>query len=243
MIVLDAAGTLVEIDRSVGEAYAEDARAAGAELDPDEIGRAFAAALEAAPPLAFGDRPRRERRIAERAWWRSVAGAALERAGADPTTFDFAAFFDRAWSRFAAPAAWRVPSDVRPALRSLRRSGVPLAVFSNWDARLPALLDALGLGGFFARVVVSGDLRHAKPDPAAYAAARSEIGEAAEVAIPTMVGDRLDHDVEPALAAGWGAVWLDRGGRGGPTPEGASRIEDLGALPDTLADLRAGRVP
>lgn len=242
MIVLDAAGTLVEIDRSVGEAYAEDARAAGAELDPDRIERGFSRALEEAPPLAFGDRSRRERRVAERAWWRSVASAAVERAGADPAAFDFEGFFDRAWSRFAGPAAWRVPPDVRPALRALRRAGVPLAVFSNWDRRLPGLLDALGLDGFFAGVVVSSELRHAKPDPAAFDEARAEIGEPAKGVVPTMVGDRLDHDVEPALAAGWRAVWLDRDGRGGPVPEGAARIGGLEALPDAVADVLASRV-
>ncbi len=170
-----------------------------------------------------------------------MASAAVEEAGADPATFDFEGFFDRAWSRFAGPAAWRVPPDVRPALRALRRSGVPLAVFSNWDRRLPGLLAALGLDGFFARVVVSSELRHAKPDPAAFDEARAEIGGPAKGVVPTMVGDRLDHDVEPALAAGWRAIWLDRRGRGGSVPEGAARIGGLEALPDAVADVRASR--
>ena len=243
MIVLDAAGTLLELEHPVGEAYAEDARAAGTELDPDRIEAGFARAMADAPPLAFGDRPAAERRVAERAWWRSVARKAVEEAGADEHGLDFDRFFDRAWSRFAEPAAWRVFPDVRPALRAVREAGVPLAVFSNWDGRLPGLLGTLGLSGFFTRVVVSSALRHAKPDPAAFAEARAAIGEPAEVGIPTMVGDRRDHDVEAALAAGWRAVWLDRRGEGGSAPGGAARIESLEALPGLLEDLHADGSP
>lgn len=230
MIVLDAAGTLVELAVGVGEAYADAARAAGAEIDPDALGRGFARAHAAARPLAFGALDRWEREAAERAWWRDVARAAVESAGADPAGFDFARFFDLAWARFAEPDAWRVPPDVRPALRALRGDGVALGVLSNWDSRLPALLARLGLAGFFARIVVSAELERAKPDPAAFSAARAAFGEAAGSSPPLMVGDRIDHDVEPALEAGWDAVWLDRGGRGGPPPEGVRRIEDLGAL-------------
>lgn len=237
MIVLDAAGTLLELAVPVGEAYAADARAAGADLDPEALGRGFSRAHESAPPLAFGDLAAAERAVAERAWWRAVARSAVEAAGADPEAFDFARFFDRAWERFARPDAWRVPADVRPALRSLRASGVPLGVLSNWDSRLPGLLARLGLAGFFARIVVSAGLERAKPDPRAYEAARVLFGEAAGSEPPTMVGDRIDHDVEPALAAGWRAVWLDRRGRAGPLPDGATRIEGLGAL---LAVAAAG---
>lgn len=230
MIVFDAAGTLVELAAPVGETYAAAARSAGAEIDPAALERGFVAAHSAAPPLAFGAIDPGERESAERAWWRRVARSAVEFAGADPDGFDFARFFDLAWTRFARPDAWRVPADVRPALRGLRAAGTPIGVLSNWDSRLPALLARLNLAGFFARIVVSADLRSAKPDPAAYEAARAAFGDAAGEDPPTMVGDRVDHDVEPARAAGWNAVWLDRRGRGGALPEGVARIEDLGAL-------------
>lgn len=239
MVVFDAAGTLVRVEGSVGDAYADVARRAGADLDADRLQAGFAAALQAAPPLAFGERPGPERTAAERAWWRAVARGAIEVAG-PPPGFDFERFFDLAWMRFAGPEAWRVPDDVRPALRSLRRAGVPLAVFSNWDGRLPPLLDALGLGGFFARVVVSSELPAAKPSPEAYAAAAAALAGVEGDRPPIMVGDRLDHDVEPALAAGWGAVWLDRRGSGEEAPGGAIRIGRLGELLELVVGERVG---
>lgn len=230
VFVFDAAGTLVEVAGSVGAAYAEDARAAGAELDPLAVERGFALAMRTAPPLAFGGLAARDRLPAARAWWRDTARAALAGAGPLPEEFAFERFFDRAWQRFAEAGAWRVPADVRPALRDLRARGIPLAVFSNWDARLGPLLSDLGLAGYFCRMLVSSELPAAKPDRAAFDAVAGTLASvAAASGPPVMVGDRLDHDVLPALAAGWDAVWLDRRGQGG-APEGTRVVGDLREL-------------
>ena len=53
VVVLDEAGALLDVAGSVGESYAEDARASGAALDPRAIERGFARAMREAPPLAF----------------------------------------------------------------------------------------------------------------------------------------------------------------------------------------------
>jgi REG-2-like HAD superfamily hydrolase len=234
VVVLDAAGTLVDLAGSVGQAYAEDARAAGADLDPETIERGFGRAIRAAPPLAFGHLPPGARGAAAREWWRGVAGAAIAGAGEIPTDFAFESFFDRAWERFSRPDAWRVHADVRPALRALRARGVPLAVFSNWDERLKPLLTGLGLGGYFCRVIVSSDLPAAKPSRAAFEAVARELASIESAAgPPVMVGDRLDNDALPARAAGWDAVWLDRAGEA-VVPESVRVARDLRELPGLL---------
>lgn len=53
------------------------------------------------------------------------------------------------------------------------------------------------------------------------------------------VGDRVDNDVLPALAAGLVAVHLRRGpwGRLQATPSGVLAIDSLDELPDALASL------
>jgi len=230
VVVLDAAGTLLAVAGSVGEAYAEEARELGAELDPREIERAFGRAMRAAPPLAFGHLAPHARDTAARGWWRAVARAAVADAGDTPPDFALEAFFDRAWDRFSRPEAWCLYDDVRPALRTLRVRGTPLAVFSNWDARLPPILTALGLGGYFCRVIVSLDLPAAKPSRGAFAAVARQLAEAGgDGPPPMMVGDRLDHDVLPALAAEWEAVWLDRTGLG-HAPDGVLVARDLREL-------------
>lgn len=230
VVVLDAAGTLLAVAGSVGEVYAAEARELGAELDPREIERGFGRAMRAAPPLAFGHLPPGDRETAARGWWRAVARAAISDAGEAPRDSAFDAFFDRAWERFSRPEAWCLYDDVRPALRALRVRGVPLAVLSNWDGRLPPILAALGLGGYFCRVIVSLDLQAAKPSRDAFAAAARQLaGVDGDGSPPMMVGDRLDHDVLPALAAEWEAVWLDRSGLG-HAPDGVLVVRDLREL-------------
>lgn len=229
-VVLDAAGTLLAVAGSVGEVYAAEARDLGAELDPTEIERGFGRAMRAAPPLAFGHLAPCARETAARGWWRAVARAAIADAGEAPEDFAFEAFFDRAWDRFSHADAWCLYEDVRPALRALRVRGVPLAVFSNWDGRLAPILATLGLGGYFCRVIVSLDLQSAKPSQSAFAAvARQLAKDTGDGPPPRMVGDRLDHDVLPALSAGWDAVWLDRSGRG-HVPDGVLVVSDLREL-------------
>ena len=53
------------------------------------------------------------------------------------------------------------------------------------------------------------------------------------------MGDRVDNDVAPALAAGLSAVHVRRGpwGRLQRTPPGVPAIDSLAALPDALASL------
>ena len=228
LVVLDAAGTLLELRRPVGQTYADLARRVGVELDPATLEKAFHRTFRAAPPLAFGHLEPALRRAAERDWWRRVVQECVAGAGA-PDDLPIDRLFDLAWEFFGGPAPWRVPDDVRPGLRALRRQGHRLAVLSNWDGRLAGLLDGLGLGGYFARVLVSADLPADKPSPEAFRAAAVALADLGS-ATPVMVGDRIDHDVEPALAAGWGAIWLDREGRGSALPEGAARVPSLRAF-------------
>ncbi len=234
IVVLDAAGTLVELRCGVGEAYADMAKREGATLDPAALEAGFRKAFGAAPPLAFGTYDP----TSERDWWRRVAGGAITAAGPLPTEFDFERFFDHAYDWFATECAWRVPADVRPALRNLRRAGFPLAVLSNWDSRLEPLLEQLRLGGFFTQVFVSGRLPAAKPGRAAFDTARRALGPLADHRAPIMVGDQIDHDIQAALDAGWKAIWIDRGDRGGELPEGVERVTDLRDVADLarLAD-------
>ena len=76
-----------------------------------------------------------------------------------------------------------------------------------------------------------------KPDPRFF----ERVVELAECAPGELVyvGDRVDNDVLPALAAGLVAVHVRRGpwGRLQTTPEGVLSIESLDELPDALASL------
>jgi putative hydrolase of the HAD superfamily len=166
----------------------------------------------------------------ESAYWLRFASTAIERAGGDAALAGAA--LERLREAFRDPGAWRVYPDVVPALEALRSAGARLAVVSNWDSRLPALLSRLGLADYFDAIVVSHLAGVEKPSPAIFRRALADLGADASAALH--VGDLPDLDVAGARAAGIDAVLVDRGNR---YPDRPDRIADLSAVP-ALADAR-----
>jgi putative hydrolase of the HAD superfamily len=205
-VTLDAAGTLFTVAEPVGVTYARAAARHGIARRPPELETRFRAAFRAAPPLACPDPDPEPLGLCERAWWRGVVRETL----AAPAGPRFDACFDELFAHFASPGAWRVYSDVRPALTDLRARAVRLAVVSNFDRRLGAILTGLGLAPLFDLVLASSAAGAAKPAPAIFARALAGMGVDAARALHA--GDGLREDVHGARAAGLRAVLVDRGG-------------------------------
>jgi HAD superfamily hydrolase (TIGR01509 family) len=119
--------------------------------------------------------------------------------------------------------------DALPAIESLRSRGLGVAAVGNTPAATEELLrqhlEVLGS---------SGSWGVAKPAPEFFERIVSATGfTAGEIAY---VGDRVDNDVGPALAAGMVAVHIRRGpwGHLHDPPRGAIRIRGLDELPEVL---------
>ena len=204
-VLLDASGTLIEVARPLGETYSRLARDFGGDLDPDTLTAGFRSAFADAPPMAFPGRHGADLDRAERGWWRTV----VERvAGATGGVPEFDAWFDRLYAHYASARAWRVFPEAPGVLAALRERGVALAVVSNFDSRLPPLLEAMGLAAFFDAVVCSGEAGAAKPDPAIFAHALAALGVEASEALH--VGDNREADYDGARAAGIEAFLVAR---------------------------------
>lgn len=219
-ITFDVGGTLLEPWPSVGEVYLAVAREWGAvAADPAEVNRRFAAVWRA----------RRSGFDYSRAAWAGVVAETLR--GLTPWAAE-PAFFERLYAHFAGPKPWRVFPEVKPVLAALRQRGFRLAVLSNWDERLPGLLEALNLAGWFERVLVSGLVGWHKPDRRLFAHAAAQLGVAPAHLLH--IGDDWVEDVEGARAAGWQAAWLCR--QGDPPPAGeVLRLAALAELPARVA--------
>ncbi len=153
-------------------------------------------------------------------WWRRFLERFCEHLGGPPPSrFAAAELFER----FARADAWRVFDDVPAALAALGERGLRLAVVSNWDRRLPRLLDGLGLE--FESVVYSQEAGVEKPHPAIFERAFEALALPAGAILH--VGDSPLHDVEGAIAAGAQALLLDRTGTRG-------HLADLRSLPGLL---------
>jgi putative hydrolase of the HAD superfamily len=198
-VLFDAVGTLIHLREPVGDTYARFARAYGIDAPPSVLQAAFARVLPAMPPMAFaGAAP--AVREAERQWWRAVVRAVFDAAGVMPRFADFERCFDELFAHYGGADAWRCGTGVIDTLRTLRARGRAVAMVSNFDHRLPALLDALGLAALFDVVVLPADAGAAKPDPRIFAYALSRLGVHAADAL--YVGDDVADDAGGARRAG-----------------------------------------
>lgn len=97
--------------------------------------------------------------------------------------------------------------DAIPTLEALRRAGYALGLAGNQPAQAAGELAAIGLPVDF--VLTSAGLGARKPAPEFFERVVAATGfDAWQVAY---VGDRLDNDVLPALAAGMFSIFLIRG--------------------------------
>ena len=129
--------------------------------------------------------------------------------------------------------------DVVACLAALKAEGYFIGIAGNQPASAEATLRACGLAADF--VATSDGWGVAKPDPEFFAKVREAVGcDASQIAY---VGDRVDNDVLPSLAAGMRPILLRRGPWGRAQwawPEAANahlKIETLAELPGRLAEL------
>ena len=249
-VLLDALGTLVELDDPVERLRADLIERAGIDVGADAAGRGFGAEIGyyMANQMRGGDRAGLERlrddcatamrdAILDALGGTATAGAAdapdapadlasrADSRALDPLAASRA--LDHATVRAAmlASLAFKTFPDVLPALRDLRGTGLRLVVVSNWDCSLPEWLDRAGIGELVDGSVSSAVIGEAKPAPAVFEAGLRLAGcDAAEA---LFVGDSVDNDVLGARAAGLRAVLVQRAG---DPPPGVETVTSLGEL-------------
>jgi len=180
----------------------------------------------------------------------SVFGAVIARGGDYRDTFqEFRPGFDLYAEREARAAAGRpewfgeadLYQDVRPAFKALRANGLWLGIAGNQTVRAGGLLRELFTGDVDL-IGTSDDWGASKPDPLFF----ERVAEAVPFAPGEIlyVGDRLDNDIKPAVAAGMLTALIRRGPWAHiqwhaheavelPT----FRLESLGELSPTIAEF------
>ena len=150
----------------------------------------------------------------------------LELAGGAPVDIEVAReALVRLREAFRERSAWEVFADVIPALDSLARDGARLGIVSNWDSRLPEVLDLLELSSRFEVVGVSHLEGVEKPNPVLFHRVLQRMGARPHEALH--VGDVPGLDLAGARAAGVDAVLIDRKG----VSDVRGRLTDLSTLP------------
>ena len=146
-----------------------------------------------------------------RGWWYRFLVRVCERLEVtEPSRFAGAELFHR----FTRAESWRVYPDVIPTLEALRAAGLRLGLISNWDERLPHLLEDLGLMGYFDAVEFSSGCGCEKPHPRIFERCLKRLGVPPARALH--LGASALEDVEGALALGMRALHIERRAHGKP---------------------------
>jgi putative hydrolase of the HAD superfamily len=208
VIFFDAVGTLFGVRDSVGKIYSEVASKYGVDCAPELLDKYFYTAFKNSPPCIFPDTPTPDIPQQEYHWWREINRQTFTAAGKFEQFEDFDVFFQDLYRYFTTPATWEIYPDVVPTLTKWQRSGVQLAVLSNFDSRLYTVLKALKLDRYFSTVTISTEVSAAKPQPEIFTAALHKYQCQPQSA--WHIGDNLEEDYLGAGNAGLTAIWLNR---------------------------------
>lgn len=222
-LLLDALGTLVELEPPVEPLRRELRERFGVELSGAEAGAALRA--EIAFYRVHHDEASDYERLAD---LRRRAAAALRDALPEGAARELP--LPELTDALLAALGFRPFPEVSEVLAAARERGARLVVVSNWDVSLHDVLDATGLAPLLDGVVTSAELGCSKPARAIFARGLELAGVGAGEAIH--VGDSVEHDVAGALVAGVEPLLLVRDGTepDGAPPPGVRTIATLRPL-------------
>jgi putative hydrolase of the HAD superfamily len=199
-LCFDATGTLIEMTASVGDVYAEVARGFGVELPAWRLDDAFRRVLRHAPPRGETGASLAERRELETEWWSERVRQTFQATDSTVRFADFPAFAAALFETYRDGSRWRTRSDVVEALDALARAGHAMAIVSNFDHRLPDILQQLGLEHYFKTVIIPSSSGSRKPDRSPFEAAAASLGLGLTELI--YIGDDAPDTLEAIAAHG-----------------------------------------
>jgi REG-2-like HAD superfamily hydrolase len=193
-VTLDAGGTLIFPNPSVGEVYADVLAEFGIEASPEDLELRFLDRFKAErgqPRKVINDQVERE-------FWRAIVKDVLEPICPRNKIDDV---FEAMYDTFASPDRWRLAEDVIRTITGLKLRNYQVAILSNADSRFRKVLEGLGCASIVDQLFISSEIGYEKPDERIFrfVEARMELR-------PTEllhVGDSYVHDYSGAVNAGW----------------------------------------
>ncbi|HEX4449611.1 MAG TPA: HAD family hydrolase [Kofleriaceae bacterium] len=206
-MTFDAGQTLVELDLDF---LARRVAMCAVVVEPAALRAAETAAWQHYDALVGAGR------LDHPALWRALMAQLLTGAGARG---DLPAAVDWLYTQQPVANLFRRPIDGMVELaRELAGQGARVAVLSNSEGGLAALLGEIGIADAFERIIDSARVGFAKPDRRIFELVDRELGgelggELGSGELRVHIGDSWAADVRGALDAGWRAIWFGRHAR------------------------------
>lgn len=230
-VFLDVGGTLLRERAARWEIYAGVAAEHGLAV-PAERMRELMVCAHRELPLVLGGAYRYSD-----PWFRAfIARIFGEELGLDAPRLADAT--EELFHRFEDARTFRLFPGALELLDELRSRGLFLGVISNWSARLPRVLEAVGLAERIDLVLCSALERSEKPAPEMFQRALARAGVAPAQALHA--GDHARKDAAGAAAVGIEPVLVDHERRLGPGD--APGVAVVRSLPE-LRSYILGRLP
>jgi putative hydrolase of the HAD superfamily len=203
-VFFDAAGTLFYLTKTVGDHYALVGEEVGLNLEAKKLDAAFYSTWAKLPLREAIDGPREDD---DKDWWRELTDLVLREVAPEIGELDRDNFFEVAYEHFAESGVWELYPDVIDVLKQLHHR-FRLAIVSNFDGRLRAILERLGISKYFGHIFVSSEIGADKPDLEIFRRALKFLNLRPENVLH--VGDDPERDWRAAAAAGLSIFKLDR---------------------------------
>ncbi len=204
VLFFDAAGTLIELSRSVGDHYSKVAASHGFFSSSERFDDAFRDVWKGMPLRPPSTTARHDD---DRPWWRSLVSNTFERIDLIPDGEKFDHCFAEMYEHFARPGVWKLFPEAEEVLLRLSKA-YRLAVISNFDGRLHRILADLNVSVLFEQIVVSSEVGADKPHSEIFEAALQRMRVSPEQAMH--IGDDPSLDWEAAEAVGIPVFKLNR---------------------------------
>ncbi len=175
-VMLDATGVLIDPAEPVGQTYAECASRHRIRLPAWRLEDAFRRVLRSATPRVMPGQTGDAAVAFERSWWRERVRQTFQAADSTVRFDDFDALFGEIYDHFSRGEAWRLRAGASEAIASVRARGYRTGVISNFDHRLPGILEDLEIAQLFDVIMIPSRCGAAKPDSEIFLAALALIG-------------------------------------------------------------------
>jgi len=139
-------------------------------------------------------------------WWHEVIYGTFHEFERDTIT----PIAEDLYRYYATAEPYYVFPDVLPFVEKVKSLNIKLAIISNYDKRLPGILDELRISHFFEKIITSEEAKVSKPDPAIFEFCLKQCNIRARPENLLHIGDDLDKDYKGAKNLNWNGLVIKR---------------------------------